>query len=391
MMEHIIPKERQVTQEVIRRGTDICQQLGINTTETCFVGPVDFDTTHNPNFLIQPRIPGRTALGWYMKTMYDMGVIGPGTKFDMSPLPMDKYGTKEFMEIYGYVIANRVGIGNLLAEGVARFCEALGRTDDFSTFCRLTMWGYVDHWSIPNVEWGYGNLFDSRDINNHDMSLGRKQGITCEEYVKILAKRTGADSDQFWFDHSWQDDQAYKTGIYSESKARFFAWHHHYWYYYKESVNFCDWGYCQLYNQSHAERFGHTPELEPRYLNAITGRNHTFMDGIEIGRRICNLIRSIFHLQGRNRKIEKFTGYYYLPGASYGGYYNILPVYDGKNWDWQDCRELYFTEKGIEAFKDHLYKLQGWNVESSYPTRKTLEDIDLKYVADHLQSKGKLG
>jgi aldehyde:ferredoxin oxidoreductase len=372
-------------------GADICQQSTINAMETCFMGPLTFPTDHNPDFPIQPKIPAYNALGWYMKKMYDMKVIGPGTKFDTSPLPMEKFGTREFMEIYGIAIARRLGIGNLLAEGTSRFCEALGRTEDFNTLCRQTPWGYVDHWSMPNVEWAYGNLFDSRDMNSHDMALQRQNGITCEEFVKILAQRTGTDSDQFWFDYSWEGDQAFKTGIFSESKARFLAWHQHYWYYYKESIGYCDWAYSSLYNDSHVNRFGHTPELEPRYLNAITGRNHTFMDGIETGRRITNIIRSIFMLQGRHRKMEKFNGYYYQPGASYCGYYNVLPVYDGKNWDWQNCRELYFTEKGIESLKDHYYKLEGWNLESSYPTRKTLEDLDLKHVADHLQSKGKLG
>jgi aldehyde:ferredoxin oxidoreductase len=230
------------------------------------------------------------------------------------------------------------------------------------------------------VEWAYGNLLDSRDVNNHDMELQRQQGITCEEFVKILASRTGTTNDPFWFDYSWEGEQAYKTGIFSRPKAEFVAWHQHYWYYYKESVGFCDWKCSQLHNPRHSQRIGHTPELEPRWLNAVTGRNHTFMDGMETGRRTTNLIRAIFALQGRHKNMEKFNGYYYKPGASYAGFYNPLPVYDGSNWDWQDCRELYFTEKGVETFKEHYYTIEGWNVESGYPTRKTLEDLDLKYA-----------
>ena len=108
-----------------------------------------------------------------MMKMYEMKVIGPGTKFDMAPLPMDKFPSPEFMEMYGRAIANREGFGKLLGEGTARFVEALGRTEDFNTFARQTMWGFMDHWSMPNVEWAYGNLLDSRDINSHDISWGR--------------------------------------------------------------------------------------------------------------------------------------------------------------------------------------------------------------------------
>ena len=373
-----------------QKGTDICQKLSLNAMETCFMGPMSFPTDHNKDFPIQPRVPAYTALGWYMKKMYDMGIIGPGTKYDTSPLPMDAYKSEQFMEIYGIALANRIGIGDLLAEGTARFAEKLGRTDDFNTLCRLTMWGYQDHWSMPGVEWAYGNLLDSRDINNHDMSVGTKRGITCEQFVNILAERTLAN-DPYWFDYSWQGEQAYKTGIYSEHTAKWVAWHQHYWNYYKESVGFCDWGYSQLYNQAHPKGYGHTPELEPRYLNAVTGRNHTFQDGLEIGRRAWNLKRAIFVLQGRHRNMENFTGYYYRPGASYCGYATELPIFDGSKWQWENCRELYFTREGVDTFKTHFYKEEGWNTESGYPTRKTLEDLDMKYAADYLQDKGKLG
>jgi aldehyde:ferredoxin oxidoreductase len=375
------------------RGRDICQQYTLNGMECCFQGPMSFDTSHNPDFPIQPRIPAYAALGWYFKKMYDMGVIGPGTKFDTAPIPMDKYGTREFLEIYAYAVANRVGIGNLLAEGTDRFCEALGRTDDFNVLCRRTPWGYCDHWSMSGVEWAYSNLFDSRDVNNHNgLSFSRQRDITNEEYLDIMAQRTGAPgADRYWFDYSWEGDQAFKTGIYSRSKAECVSWHHLYWLFYKESIGFCDWAYLALFNAQHPQKFGYTPEAEPRWLNAITGKNQTFMDGIETGRRIFNLLRAIYALQGRHKSMEKFNGYYYRPGASYCGYSNTHPVYNGKEWDVTNTRELYFSEKGVETFKEHMYDVQGWNRESGYPTRKTLEDMDLKYVADYLQSKGKLG
>jgi aldehyde:ferredoxin oxidoreductase len=354
------------------------------------MGPMDFDTSHNPDFPIQPKVPAYTALGWYMKKMYDMKVIGPGTKYDMAPLVMDDYTKETFMEIYGEAIAKRIGIGDLLAEGTARFAEKLGRTDDFNTLCRLTMWGYQDHWSMPGVEWAYGNLMDSRDINNHDMSLGSKRNWTCENFVKVLAERT-LKNDPFWFDYSWDNEQAYKTGIYSKQKAEWVAWHQHYWNYYKESVGFCDWGYSQLFNQGHEKGYGHTPEAEPKYLSAITGKNVTFDDGMEIGRRSWNIKRAIFVLQGRHKKMENFSGYYYRPGASYCGFAPELPIFDGAKWEWKNCKELYFSREGVDQWKTHFYNVEGWNPDSGYPTRKTLEDLGMKHVADLLQTKNKLG
>jgi aldehyde:ferredoxin oxidoreductase len=40
---------------------------------------------------------------------------------------------------------------------------------------------------------------------------------------------------------------------------------------------------------------------------------------------------------------------------------------------------------------DDYYELHGWDKETSYPTRKCLEDLDLKDVADDLERIGKLG
>jgi aldehyde:ferredoxin oxidoreductase len=385
----VAPPAKPTPQDDQLRSADIVQQLGLNAMETCFMGPMAFPVP--PDFPVQPSVPAYTALGWYLKKMYDLGVIGPGTKFDTSPLPMEDYEKKEFADIYGLAIANRIGIGDLLAEGTVRFAEKLGRLpEDFDTLLRLTAWGYQDHWSMPAVEWCYGNLMDARDINNHDMSVGPKPGLECAQFVKILAAGT-ARNDPFWFDYSWQGEQAYKTGIYSEPKARFVAWRQHYATYYKESALFCDWAFSNLYNRNSPDGRGYTPEAEPRFLNAVTGRNHTFEDGLEIGRRAWNMKRAIFVMQGRHRKMERFAGYTYRPGASYCGFALELPVFDGSRWDWVNCRELYLEDRGVEQWKTHFYNTEGWDPATGYPRRRTLEALELKPVADTLQSAGRLG
>ena len=81
----------------------------------------------------------------------------------------------------------------------------------------------------------------------------------------------------------------------------------------------------------------------------------------------------------------------YQPGASYSGFYTELPVFDGARWEWQNCRELYLEDKGLEQWKTSFYKAEGWDTQTGYPQRKTLEELDMKHVADVLQKKGKLG
>jgi aldehyde:ferredoxin oxidoreductase len=79
------------------------------------------------------------------------------------------------------------------------------------------------------------------------------------------------------------------------------------------------------------------------------------------------------------------------PGASYITIDGRKPVYENGKWGWQPLTDMYMDEKGVEFFKTNFYKLEGWDINTGWPTQKTLEDLDLKKIADTLKSKGKLG
>ncbi|MEJ2111302.1 MAG: aldehyde ferredoxin oxidoreductase N-terminal domain-containing protein, partial [Acidobacteriota bacterium] len=372
------------------RATDSVQQLGINASEISYIGSRSFPSP--PGHPIQPNIPSKPGLAWYLKQVYDLGVVGPGKEIDTNPLPMDIWDTVEFTDIFTLAIAKRIGIGDLLAEGTVRFAEKIGRISDLNTLLRYPAWGYVDHWTMPNMEWAYGTLMDSRDINNHDMQLGRTEKMPCGEYVNLLASACPPyGDDPFMFDYSWQGDQAYKTGIYSPHKAKFVAWHEHYAMFYKESMLFCDWVFGNAFSARTETGHGATPEAEPVLINAVTGKDLTFEEGIETGRKTWNVIRAIFTIQGKNREVEKFSGYMYRPGASKAHYGPSIPVFDGKSWDWIDCSDLYLDDAGVEQWKTEFYTFEGWDPMTGHPRRPTLEKLGLKEVADVLEKKGKLG
>jgi aldehyde:ferredoxin oxidoreductase len=385
------PPFKRTPQRDRAKATDVVQKLGLNATDCCFGGALTFPSPKDHP--LQPGVPAATGSGWYIKRLYDMGIIGPGKTVDTYPLPMDQYEKEEFAEIFGMAIARRIGIGDLLAEGTARFAEKLGRLSDMDDILRLPIWGYMDHITLPGVEWGYGNMMDSRDINNHDIQMGPTDKMSCEEYVKTMARlMTPNDQDPFMFDYSWQGDQASKTGIYSEHRAKFVAYHQHYAYFYKESVLLCDWGFGNYYNPETPDGIGATPQAETVFYNAVTGKNIKFVDGIETGRKAWNLMRAIFVMQGRHRDIEKFAGFMYKPGAAAASFPPAsLPVYDGSTWNWKPVRDMYLSEEGVERWKTEFYKLEGWDPKTGYPKRSTLEELGMKHVADLLQAKNKLG
>jgi aldehyde:ferredoxin oxidoreductase len=161
--------------------------------------------------------------------------------------------------------------------------------------------------------------------------------------------------------------------------------------FYKESMLFCDWVFANAYNPGAKNGRGATPEAEPVLINAVTGRGMSFVDGIEIGRKTWNVIRAIFALQGKNRDTEKFSGYMYKPGASKAHYQPSIPVFDGNQWAWKDCSDLYLDYGGVERWKAAFYRVEGWDAQTGHPTRQTLGKLGLSRVADVLEKKGKLG
>ena len=51
----------------------------------------------------------------------------------------------------------------------------------------------------------------------------------------------------------------------------------------------------------------------------------------------------------------------------------------------------YLDKAGVEQCKTNFYNLEGWDAKTGWPTRKTLEGLVLKKVANAMASKGRLG
>ena len=52
---------------------------------------------------------------------------------------------------------------------------------------------------------------------------------------------------------------------------------------------------------------------------------------------------------------------------------------------------MYLDKAGVEQWKTNYYKFEGWDPNTGWPTRNTLEELGLRNVADTLDSAGKLG
>jgi aldehyde:ferredoxin oxidoreductase len=235
-----------------------------------------------------------------------------------------------------------------------------------------------------------------RDVNEHDFTnIWVRASIadwerkplpeTAEEAVNIvLPKLVPFNDDPRILDYG--DDN-----MYSEHMAKLTAWHRYYTRFWKVTVQFCDWRWPDFVNDNVPDKVGCTGEAEPRFFNAVTGKNLSFEDGIELGRKIWNLDHAIWTLQGRHRDQAKFADYIYdiEPTAGIGNKY-FVPVLTNGRWKYRDRLRRSLDRDGVEELKTHFYRLQGWCESTGYPKKETLAQLGLDHVADELARHGKL-
>lgn len=330
----------------------------------------------------------------YLRDLYMRGIIGPGKQIH-SDLPFEKYGELEFAEALTKAIAFREDIGADLAEGMPRAIEKWGLLDDMNKgLVTFPNWGYFEHYDPRlEIEWSYGSILGDRDINEHDLNwlvhwmplvcdaVGQEPIVSAQRVAEQISSKLVIYNDPMMLDYS-------EEGIYSDAKVKMVSWHRHYTRYFKQSMLFCDWAWPNFLSVNNPEMKGFTPEGEPKFLNAVMGTNMTFEEGMEIGRKIWNLDRAIWIMQGRHRDQEVFNDYVYDVPTS-APYH--LPIFKDGQWSFDVNLGRTLDRDKFEDWKSKYYTHEGWDPSSGWPKRSTLEGIGLGYVADELAKNGKLG
>jgi len=357
-------------------GTDLLQKYGINA----------FEATRGLE---------------YLERLKHKGILGPGREIDCD-LPFDQLGEVEFVEKFLHMIAYREGIGDDFAEGFVRAAEKWGRLEEDlkSGLLYFSYWGLPTHSYDPRAEvsWGYGSILGDRDINEHGLTFqlfwwasppkweGKEPPAPAELIVRLVSERLAPfEGDLLMLDYSTDN-------IYSHHMAKLVAWHRRYTRFWKQSALFCDLRWPIFFNSDTPDHRGIAGHGEPMFLNAVTGKNYSFVDGIEIGQKIWNLDNAIWTLQGRHRDMVHFADHIYEVPYNDMGYpsYHLPGRRDGE-WDYVSAQGRSLDRDKFEEFKSEYYALEGWDVSSGWPTRHTLEELGLGHVADELETEGKLG
>jgi len=102
-------------------------------------------------------------------------------------------------------------------------------------------------------------------------------------------------------------------------------------------------------------------------VSSITGWDTTPRELMTVGERAWNLCRAFNVREGITRRDDT------LPERL------MEPLPDGP------CKDKSIPRNVLEKMLDYYYEARGWNKATGIPTRKKLEDLSLKYVADKLE------
>jgi aldehyde:ferredoxin oxidoreductase len=333
----------------------------------------------------------------YLKLLNQYGLL-TSAKIPECPLNFYDYGSFEFVEQFIKMIAyrndgkgNKSQFGEDIAEGFVRAANKWGRMEEDLKNGMLLF----PHWGIgfhkeprAQVYWGYGSLLGDRDINEHSIDALQfyisASKVKAKEAVKIMTdKMVPFQGDMLMLDFSTKN-------IYSTHMAKLVAWHRHYTRFWKQSMLFCDLRWPDFINLYASDKIGSTGMAEPKFLSAVTGKKISFLDGINLGKKIWNLDNAIWTLQGRHRDMVHFADFIYTQN---GGMITKprLPGMEDGEWDYYDYCSRSIDKKKFEEFKTRFYELEGWDPKTGWPKRSTLKSLGLAYVAIELERKGRLG
>jgi len=285
-----------------------------------------------------------SVIQWAMES-YEKGVI---IKKDTDGIEL-KFGNGEAMVKMVEKIAFRDGFGDVLAEGVKRAAEKVGKD---SWKWAIEGKGLEQSCVDTRVAKAYALAFavNPRGVDHLHTETFAELGISKEgrELIKKITK-----SDKFIEPTS------------TEKRAEIVRWHED-CFAISDALGFCAFTTTALY--------GLTPKMMAEMWSVAIGEEISEKELMKAGRRIVTLEKSYNVRCGTTRVDDR------LP-------WRLM------NEDAEDRPGDKFmanTQEELDKMLDEYYKLHGWDLKSSWPTRKVLEKLDLDFVIEGFEKKNKL-
>lgn len=286
------------------------------------------------------------SIGWAMEC-YQRGIL---KEEDTDGLKLE-WGDEGVILELTRKIAHREGFGDILGEGCAHAADIIGRGSDYYA---MHMKGQDLYEVLRNdVGWALGVCVSTRG-GGHTTGAPCC-GINVGEDIELTKKVF--DGVGTVYDLTNYEGKAKLVGYFEKSNR---IWN--------------SFGICQFTTSTGTPQAPGFPELAEVY-SAATGWETTEDDLRRAGERMLN-VEKAFNLINTN--LDRKDDYPTLRDME-------EPIPSGPIKGWK------LERKKWDDLLDEYYEMHGWDKETSFPTRKCLEELDLKQVADDLEKIGKLG
>jgi aldehyde:ferredoxin oxidoreductase len=276
------------------------------------------------------------TIAWAMEA-FEAGVLSTG---DTGGLEL-RFGNAEAMVKLTEMIANRQGLGDVLAEGSARAAGQLERGAEFL----INSKGQEAPAHMPQVKRSLALIYAVNPFgadhtsSDHDPSYeGAFETFKDRLAIMDLTKP--------------QEPQS--LGPEKVNFARKTQHLHSL----LDSLNLCEfaWGPSwQLYG----------PEEILKMVRAVTGWDVSMEELLTVGERRLNMLRAFNAREGINRRQDKLPERFFREGLR-----------GGPSDGWVVKKDEF------EAALDEYYRQSGWDVKTGTPTRETLEKLGLGWVSE---------
>jgi aldehyde:ferredoxin oxidoreductase len=284
-------------------------------------------------------------IGWLME-LYARGIIN---EKDTDGIAL-KRGDKDAILTIIQKIIKREGIGDILAQGITPAAKKIGRGSEKYAV------------QIKGID---PQPLEFRVVHAYALAaaVGRPDGIRANPVLETSVWGLGVKDSEKISKEIFGTEKAIIPWEY-EGKAAMVR-------YYENSIAAVDsLSFCKHVIPCH---FTISLKIPANLFQAITGKNMTEHTLLQVGEKIRALERAFEAREGVTRKDDVLPDRFFNEPV-HGG------VAEGRILD----REKF------EKMKDEYYALRGWDIKTGNPTRKRLEELGLKDVANDLEKWRKL-
>jgi len=291
-------------------------------------------------------------------------------------------GSMDFLEVLLRKVSLREGFGDVLADGIVRASQLVGRDSDKLITDYLTKGeqglAYDPRYFITTgLLYAMEPRLPIQQLHaTSRLLLGWISWVNKSGRAYLSTDVCRAIAKKFWgtelaFDLSTYEGKA-QTAISIQNRE-----------YAKESMILCDWIYPIMSVEFSEDHIG-DPSLESKVLSAALGEEIDEAGLYRIGERIVNLQRAILTREARGSDtIADF--HFTVPQRD--DPMNPRGIAPGKDGEIITRKGATLDRTKFEEMKREYYQLRGWDKTRGLQTRAKLEELNLKDIADGLEKR----